>query len=641
MNEPTNVFLLKMFVLSDCLRLTIHKSETRGVRWVTYYTMKRYDDSAACANFAAARTHINKSILAILFLITYGCATPLPVTIKHESTPSLSDAALSKHQQQKESAQERAAAAPTYLPQGRERSGATDLRRRNELSDQGTASLLELLKSKKVISDEEAALITGQTTTGTGERSPAEQRIALLELLKSKKVISDEEAALITGQTPTGTAGEQGTAVESQKSVEEIKEEIRGEVTNELLRQVWTINEAMKEKDKRLRFSGDIRLRYEQDRFDKDNAPLTKIVQGTDLRQLQNSWATQNFFKYRVRFGAEAQVNEQLDAVLQVSTGSTSNPVSTNSTMGDYMNKDTLLVNLAYLKWQPGKTLTFYGGRMPNPWFSSDLVWARDLNFEGIALHARASHAESWTPFLTLGAFPLQQSDPVSITDFSQHSKWLYAGQTGLEKKDKKGISAKIGAAYYDYQNVTGVANDDPTRPGQTDWSAPFFNQKGNTLFYIDPTNSYKVGLASEFKELNVTGTLDIGFWDPVHIVFLGDYVRNIGFKESDVMERQPAAEKDITGQQIGVSVGYPAIHEKKEWRVYFYSKRLGADAVLDAFTDPDFHLGGTNAKGWIFGTDVGIARNMWMTLKWLTADEISGPPLAIDVLQVDLNAKF
>jgi hypothetical protein len=27
--------------------------------------------------------------------------------------------------------------------------------------------------------------------------------------------------------------------------------------------------------------------------------------------------------------------------------------------------------------------------------------------------------------------------------------------------------------------------------------------------------------------------------------------------------------------------------------------------------------------------------------LRWLSADEIDGPPLAIDILQVDVNAKF
>jgi hypothetical protein len=61
----------------------------------------------------------------------------------------------------------------------------------------------------------------------------------------------------------------------------------------------------------------------------------------------------------------------------------------------------------------------------------------------------------------------------------------------------------------------------------------------------------------------------------------------------------------------------------------------------MDAFTDSDFHLGGTNAKGWYLGTDFALRKNVWLALRWITANEISGPPLAIDVLFFDLNARF
>ncbi len=93
------------------------------------------------------------------------------------------------------------------------------------------------------------------------------------------------------------------------------------------------------------------------------------------------------------------------------------------------------------------------------------------------------------------------------------------------------------------------------------------------------------------------------------------------------------------------MSIGRPAIETfdkwKAPWKVFLYYKYLEADAVVDAFTDSDFHLGGTNTKGWILGTEFGLMKNTWLTLRWLTADEIEGPPLAIDVLQVDLNASY
>jgi hypothetical protein len=148
---------------------------------------------------------------------------------------------------------------------------------------------------------------------------------------------------------------------------------------------------------------------------------------------------------------------------------------------------------------------------------------------------------------------------------------------------------------------------------------------------------------ASEFKELNLIGTVDIGFWDPVHVVFLGDFVQNLGFDKPDVARRTgiPNPPQRTVGFQLGLTVGHPAIQEFGKWKVYLLYKYLGADAVVDAFTDSDFHLGGTNAKGWILGADVGLLKNTWATLRWMSSNEINGPKLAIDVLQLDLNVRF
>ena len=61
----------------------------------------------------------------------------------------------------------------------------------------------------------------------------------------------------------------------------------------------------------------------------------------------------------------------------------------------------------------------------------------------------------------------------------------------------------------------------------------------------------------------------------------------------------------------------------------------------MDAFTDSDFHLGGTNAKGYTLHGSIGLGRNTSLQLRWLSATEVSGPPLAVDVIHVDLSAKF
>jgi hypothetical protein len=89
------------------------------------------------------------------------------------------------------------------------------------------------------------------------------------------------------------------------------------------------------------------------------------------------------------------------------------------------------------------------------------------------------------------------------------------------------------------------------------------------------------------------------------------------------------------------LTVGIPSITRRGEWQVFGAYKYVQRDAVLDAFTDSDFRLGGTDAKGYILGGSYGIDRNTWLSLKWLSADPIDGPPYSVDSLQLDLNARF
>ncbi len=69
--------------------------------------------------------------------------------------------------------------------------------------------------------------------------------------------------------------------------------------------------------------------------------------------------------------------------------------------------------------------------------------------------------------------------------------------------------------------------------------------------------------------------------------------------------------------------------------------KHLERDAVLDAFTDSDFHLGGTNTKGWVVGGNYGLVKNVWLSGRWLSGNVITGPQYGVDILQVDVNTRF
>jgi hypothetical protein len=201
--------------------------------------------------------------------------------------------------------------------------------------------------------------------------------------------------------------------------------------------------------------------------------------------------------------------------------------------------------------------------------------------------------------------------------------------------------------AYYDFTNVQGVRNT----PGSTaqNKTAVQFHQKGNTLFDItdpaillDPKTTHLYGLASKFREVNLTGSLDIAAFSPVHVVLTGDYVKNIGFDENEVLARNPVSPVGgDTAWMTRLLVGMPETIHRNDWNVFAAYKRLETNSVLDGYTDSDFHLGGTNTKGWLAGANYGLDKNTWLSLRWFSADEISGSPLSTDVLLLDLNAKF
>ena len=95
------------------------------------------------------------------------------------------------------------------------------------------------------------------------------------------------------------------------------------------------------------------------------------------------------------------------------------------------------------------------------------------------------------------------------------------------------------------------------------------------------------------------------------------------------------------TGYQGQLRLGYPAVKDPWQWQLTFGYRYLQSDAVLDSFTDSDFHLGGTNAKGFYAGASLGFSHNAWLALRYMSATEVTGPPLAIDVLFFDVNARF
>jgi hypothetical protein len=420
---------------------------------------------------------------------------------------------------------------------------------------------------------------------------------------------------------------------------DQIRDEIKQEIVAEAKAERWGNPGALPEWMDRIAFEGDLRLRFQGDRFQKDNAP--PFVFQAAGQDISNTTEDRDRFRLRARLGMRMKFSDVLTGGLRLTTGNTGDPVSTNQTLGNSFNKYTMVLDQGYLRADPTEWLTIVGGRMPNPWFGTDLVWDEDLNFDGVSATFKPRFNNSLSGFFTVGVFPLQEvsDNPSTLAK----DKWLTGIQGGLAWSLPHNSSFKFGVGLYSYKNTEGIRNT-AASPNAYDLTATQFRQKGNSVFDITALGTSDLfGLTSGFKEINVTAAYDIARHDPYHVILTGDYVKNIGYDSNEIRQRTGlnAPEPETKGYYARVLVGMPRLRGRGDWQTHIGYKYLERDAVVDAYTDSDFHLGGTNAKGFVLGGSYGVGNNSWMTMRWMSSTQISGPPLAIDVLQLDFNARF
>jgi len=419
----------------------------------------------------------------------------------------------------------------------------------------------------------------------------------------------------------------------------EIKEEVKQELAEQAESEGWAGPGAVPEWVRGLRWDGDLRFRAQGDNFSSSNSNTFANVATTNstrATQLLNTTEDRARLRMRARLGVNAVIDDNWSTGVRLATGSATDPVSLNQTLGNYGNRYTVALDRAFIRYRRGDQLNVVAGRFGNPWFGTDLVWANDLSFDGITAQWTPQLAARARGFLTVAALPVQE------VELSSADKWLFGAQVGGDwAGSSNGIGGKLGLGYFHYTHAVGKTS--PAGSSLNEFTAPQFAQKGNTYYNISSDSSRPLlALASEYRLVNLTGALDVPVAGGNHVLLTGDFVKNVGFKRADVSARVGSnVDAETKGYQLKLAFGARDVRQAGEWQLFTAYKRVEADAVPDAFTDSDFHLGGTNAKGYILGASYGVGKNAWATVRYLSADVISGPPLSVDVLQLDLNVRF
>ncbi|CAL1239702.1 putative porin [Candidatus Methylocalor cossyra] len=544
-----------------------------------------------------------------------------------------------------------------------------------------TLNLIELLVQQGVLDKRKAEQMIQQA-----ERKAAAEAKAQAEQ-EARAAAAGREAAKPGTAAPGGKGG---PPVRVTYVPEFIKEEIRQEVAKDLEAKVtkqvkaqakqekWGIPAALPEWVSRFKPYGDIRLRFEDQFFGDNNRPNTYpnwplINAKGGITRVDNPWLNtthdRDRFRLRLRLGLEYEIADSLRAAVRLTTSNDFSPISLNQTLGQYgtgyqVQLDRAFLQYDYLDPHGHDWITAWGGRIPNPWFSTDNMFDQDLNFEGFATTLRMPFGDE-TPelkayqaiktagqqqlnmgytkpnevYLTLGYFPLQE-----IT-LSAHDKYLWAAQGGLDWLFTGHSRIKLGLGYYHYNNTQARRNF--LGSTEYDWTAPQFFTQGNSLARIsndlDPANEPRlVGLASKFHIFDAVLLYDYTAFAPNHLMLVGNYSHNFGFDQAQILR---ALGENIAPRtdafEVRFQVGHPEIARPGDWNAWVAYKYLDRDSVLDAFTDSNFHLGGTNAKGWVIYGNYAFAHNLWLNLRWFSASVISGPTYDVNLLQADLNARF
>jgi hypothetical protein len=271
----------------------------------------------------------------------------------------------------------------------------------------------------------------------------------------------------------------------TQQEAEQVQAEAESNRTNQFAHVTppssqWKITKGIQ----KVELFGDVRLRYE-DRYAAD--PFGNSI---DLQR----------WRYSVRVGLRGEAFDDFYYGLRLETGA--NPRSsfvtlgTSTSSGAYQGpfgKSNAGINIgqAYLGWRPWDWADLAVGKMPNPLYTTPMVWSGNINPEGAAERFKYDVGQAEF-FATFGQFLYADLNPNSASPglginsgLGQNTDniFMFAWQAGFDYHVTTNTLAKIAATVYNY---TGLQQSSVNTVGAL---SPYFGDP-----YIGEGSSYLGG---------------------------------------------------------------------------------------------------------------------------------------------------
>ena len=500
--------------------------------------------------------------------------------------------------------------------------------------------------------------------TGGARAASSDPILELLNMMTQKGMLTDQEAQKVRA------------AAAALKAEAEAKE------TNDLAvaPSKWKISNAIKN----IELFGDIRFRYE-------NRSVT--TPGHESLELGRE-------RYALRLGLRGDLTDDFYYGLRLETAA--NPRSPWVTFGTSSSgvpfqgpsgKSTAGINLGqvYVGWRPESWVDITLGKMPNPLYTTPMLWDTDINPEGLAERFKYTAGPA-DLFLNFGQFIYQDVNPVHTGAFlvpsiplgqSTDVPFLLAWQGGLLYHIKKDMSLKVAATIYNYTSLgkNTVPGGATAVPGFSD---TFVGAGAGVP--VNGASGYPSGPNDGFA-FNQTGINDLLVLDiPVEFNFkiarlnsriFGDFAENLDGADRaaaavaagltgnpSITTKIPLQPNDNHAYQFGWGIGngdnlglvYGSPVKKGTWEARTYWQHVEQYALDPNLMDSDFFEGRGNLQGIYSAFAYSFTDAIIGTVRYGYATRINGklgtggsnqdipqvnPIKQYQILQLDLTCRF
>ena len=478
---------------------------------------------------------------------------------------------------------------------------------------------------------------------------------SLLEKLKDKGVLSQDEFNSLKAARDEETAAQR--EARRKQALKEAQQAEKDEKAKdaEAKETKFVSSPGMKS----LQLFGDVRLRYET-RQATSSFPIAGINPNS-FDETLDRW------RYAVRIGIRGDITEDWFYGLRLDTSD--NPRSSWVTLGNatvnpaqstapYGKQGSQInVGQAYVGWRATPWLTVQAGRMPNPVYTTPMVWDPDINPEGIAERLNIPLDDKLTLFGTFGQYVYQTYNPQ--TDSVAHDGYQFAWQGGVDYKFAKATSAKVAVGFYNYSGFGSQPAAPPATANLSGFRGPFALGPQNTI----GANAFNDGVNSlSYVEIPWEFNFPIASGGIVGRAF-GDLAWNTQADQRAAQGSYASLGSQGLAWQAGVSVGTAiglSINQgnpkKHDWEARAYWQQIDLNALDPNLIDSDFFEGRTNIQGLFFAVAYSPADAIITTFRFGEAHRFNqggptpgsnadlpnvAPITSYKLMQFDLTWKF